>query len=424
MYTDHEQRRRVSGEAAGRRRRSGGVRVNVVVWLLAGLVPVESAHAAGGGSWEPRPALNLARQELAAARIGGRVYVAGGLVAGLPLAATATVEAYDVSQSTWSFVAPLPEPRDHGCMVAWSGRLHFIGGFAADFVPRTDHWTYDPVLDQWSPAAPLPEARGAAWAVAFDGKIYVFGGQSPTGTSSTTFIYDMVTTTWSTGAPMPTAREHLNAVGVGRSIHVIGGRNGAATSAHERYDTLSDTWDTLAPLPTARSASAVAILNGRIHVAGGEIPQLFAVHETYDLTTGVWGCAAAMAIPRHGVAAITLDATMFVAGGGLVQGLAPSSATDVFVPAMPGFIRGDCNRDAFIDIADAVIMLLALFTAGASPPCADACETNDDGVFNIADIVAVLNFLFVMGPPPPPPEICGDDPTPDPLTCTQFPPCP
>jgi len=93
-------------------------------------------------------------------------------------------------------------------------------------------------------------------------------------------------------------------------------------------------------------------------------------------------------------------------------------------PCEQEFIRCDTNRSGACDIADAVSLLQYLFQGGPCT-CFDACDCNDDGSINIADAIFKLEFLFGGGSPPPSPyPLCGPDPTPDPLSCLAFPPCP
>ena len=100
---------------------------------------------------------------------------------------------------------------------------------------------------------------------------------------------------------------------------------------------------------------------------------------------------------------------------------------EVFIDVPPceqEFIRCDTNRSGACDIADAVSLLQYLFQGGPCT-CFDACDCNDDGSINIADAIFKLEFLFAGGSPPPSPyPACGPDPTPDPLNCLAFPPCP
>ena len=80
------------------------------------------------------------------------------------------------------------------------------------------------------------------------------------------------------------------------------------------------------------------------------------------------------------------------------------------------FIRGDCNTDQWVDIADPAATMSYLFLGVFDPSCLDACDSNDDGVVDLADVASTLRFLFKLGPilPPPGPYPPGGyDPTPD-----------
>lgn len=86
--------------------------------------------------------------------------------------------------------------------------------------------------------------------------------------------------------------------------------------------------------------------------------------------------------------------------------------------------RGDANGDSSVDVADAILLLGALFQ-GDSLPCAIAADTNDDEAFDLADAIFVLGFLFDGGMTviPAPGISCGVDPTLGNLPCPTPPPC-
>ncbi len=88
------------------------------------------------------------------------------------------------------------------------------------------------------------------------------------------------------------------------------------------------------------------------------------------------------------------------------------------------FVRGDCNGDGPINIADSIFLLNLLFV---SPPpvstCQEACNTNGDLNGNIADVIYGLNFLFADGPSPLPPwPLCESLANP-PLGCDSYSSC-
>ena len=83
------------------------------------------------------------------------------------------------------------------------------------------------------------------------------------------------------------------------------------------------------------------------------------------------------------------------------------------------FIRGDCNGDGYVNIADLAYNSRYLFQDGEIPACLNACDNNDDAKIDVADLAHHFNSLFSGGGSflPPYPR-CGVDPTP-----TMFPTC-
>ncbi len=74
------------------------------------------------------------------------------------------------------------------------------------------------------------------------------------------------------------------------------------------------------------------------------------------------------------------------------------------------FIRGDCNDDGVVNIADSVWTLNELFQSGPASVCPAACDSNDDGMVDATDATYTLNYRFLDGPPPPAPfPDCGGD---------------
>jgi len=64
------------------------------------------------------------------------------------------------------------------------------------------------------------------------------------------------------------------------------------------------------------------------------------------------------------------------------------------------FLRGNCNGDLFLDVSDAVHLLLALFSGDGVTACTDVCDANSDGGLDISDASYLLNFLFLGGAAP------------------------
>ena len=84
------------------------------------------------------------------------------------------------------------------------------------------------------------------------------------------------------------------------------------------------------------------------------------------------------------------------------------------------FVRGEVNQDGFVDVGDAVTVLLHQFKPFFEAPCEKAVDVDDSGTIDITDAVWLLAYLFQDGPPPLPPfGRCGLDPTPDPVGCAE-----
>ncbi len=75
------------------------------------------------------------------------------------------------------------------------------------------------------------------------------------------------------------------------------------------------------------------------------------------------------------------------------------------------FLRGDCNSDSTVDIADVIHGLGSQFPSAAPIvlDCEEACDANGDQVLNIADIISTLSALFGPNtvPLPAPYPNCG-----------------
>ncbi len=67
-----------------------------------------------------------------------------------------------------------------------------------------------------------------------------------------------------------------------------------------------------------------------------------------------------------------------------------------------GFIRGDCNMDAHVDIADGIWLIWELFLQGSHSPCPDACDVDDDGVLTAGDAIQIFQYSIGAGSGAPP----------------------
>jgi hypothetical protein len=85
---------------------------------------------------------------------------------------------------------------------------------------------------------------------------------------------------------------------------------------------------------------------------------------------------------------------------------------------LPHFLRADANADAQVNLADVIAGLSYLFAGGPAPDCLASADVDDSGRIEITDSIFLLRALFLgIGTVPAPYPSCGEDPTPDDLSC-------
>lgn len=63
-------------------------------------------------------------------------------------------------------------------------------------------------------------------------------------------------------------------------------------------------------------------------------------------------------------------------------------------------VRGDCNGDGLVNLADIVFLINYLFRGGPPPSIPQAGDANCDGRVNLVDLVYLINYIFRSGPAP------------------------
>jgi non-specific serine/threonine protein kinase len=267
------------------------------------------------------------RTEVAAAALGQRIWVLGGYA---PDGATlATVEVYDTTTDTWARGPDLPVAVNHAMAATLEGVLHVAGGNDGDG-PSTQVARLEG--DGWRRLAPLPQGRSAGGLVALDGRLYLVGGVVDGGLAADTQVYDPAADRWSPAPGLPTPREHLGAAATGGKVYVVGGRVGGIgrnLGAAEAFDPATGRWAALAELPTPRGGlAATATAGGEVVAVGGEAAATFPEAEALDTASGRWRSLPPLPTPRHGLGVVAVGDTVYVLAGGPRPGLHTSAANE------------------------------------------------------------------------------------------------
>jgi N-acetylneuraminic acid mutarotase len=130
-------------------------------------------------SWAPLPALELGRDHVAGAVVGGALYVMGGSDR-FANVATDRVEAYDVAAGHWVAKRPMPTARSGCAAVILGGEIVVVGGEGnpGSGVVSPAVEAYDPASDSWRTLPPMRTARHGLGAAVAGGKLYVPGGST------------------------------------------------------------------------------------------------------------------------------------------------------------------------------------------------------------------------------------------------------
>ena len=289
--------------------------------------PATTAPPAGGPAWRQLAAAPSARTEDAAAAVGGRIWVLGGY--GPDGATLATAEVYDTAAGTWARGPDLPVAVNHAMAATLDGALYVAGGNDGTR-PSTQLARLDG--DRWRTLAPLPQGRSAGGLIALDGRLYLVGGVVSGGLAADTQVYDPAADRWSPAPGLPTPREHLGAAASGGKLYVVGGRVGGVgnnLAAAEAFDPGSGRWSAVADLPTARGGlAATATAAGQVVAVGGEAAATFPQAEAFDPASGRWRSLPPLPTPRHGLGVVAVGDTVYVLAGGPRPGLHTSAANE------------------------------------------------------------------------------------------------
>jgi hypothetical protein len=77
----------------------------------------------------------------------------------------------------------------------------------------------------------------------------------------------------------------------------------------------------------------------------------------------------------------------------------PGEYSHTFAVFVTG-LCGDCNSDGYVNVSDAMWLVLYIFDDGKPPPTPEVGDVNCDGMVNVSDVVYLVNYIFNKGPCP------------------------
>ncbi len=314
--------------------------------LLAALLPVACSDdgpapaptTAPGVTAAGAPAeLPVPRTEVAAAVLGDRIVVAGGLT--LDGGASDRADFYDPVANRWEPAPALPLGLHHSGMAALGDRVYVAGGYTnragQDWVAQSRVLSLGRGDRAWreEPALAAGPRGGLAMAAA-GGRLVAVGGTDGTGRFlNRTEVLTPGQRAWTAGPDMAEPRDHLAAAASGGRVYAIAGRLGGLDTnkaSVESWDPSAGAgWRAEPRLNDTRGGTSAAEAGGRPCVAGGEEPA-GTIASVECLSGGRWAQVATLRTPRHGLAVAGVGDRLHVIGGGPEPGLFVSGAHETF----------------------------------------------------------------------------------------------
>lgn len=279
--------------------------------------PTETANV----TWIDLTEMQAARRGLAAVALEDQIFaIAGEGTNGI----TGAVESYSIATNTWEMLASKPTPVTDVAAAVLGGLIYIPGGMTSSGSPTSVLEVYNPANDTWETRSPLPVALSAYGLEAFEGRLYVFGGNDGTAATAAVYSYNPTTDEWAQAAPMSVAREYLVAVTSSSRIYVMGGRNetGALTTCeyyHPSRDIAGQNpWSRCSSLPQPMYRMGAAVVADIIILIGGVGDNDLSISYQFVPQTGVWQQVSLANYPDWiSPRLIPLGSHLFLVGGEL-----------------------------------------------------------------------------------------------------------
>jgi len=248
-----------------------------------------------------------------------RIYFLGGSPDEGPPLDSATC--FDVERGHWEELPPMPTARDVLAAAAVGCRIYAVGGKDGQRAYAATE-CYDAELRRWSHCSPMAVARGGLGAAAASDLVYAVGGSDGLRALSVVECYNPEANAWSRAFSLLTPRRGVAVAASGGRLYAVGGTDGSEVlSSVECLNTVGGVpWSPLPPMLRARRAASAAAVNGRICVVGGagglgHLEGCIEVAECFDPDRCLWEALPSMSQARRGLALLAVDSLLFAFGG-------------------------------------------------------------------------------------------------------------
>jgi N-acetylneuraminic acid mutarotase len=182
------------------------------------------------GHWTARAPMRHPRAGFAGAVIGDRLYAAGGLTKlvahpGLFRGLFGGLEIYDFRTNRWRDGPPMPTPRHHVAAAAVGGKLYVAGGRGTEDLSLRAFERFDPASNTWERLPGIPLGTGDPAVVGARGHVIVISGgdDAKNWITPATWSFDPRTSSWRRLSDLIVPRHGFGAAIEHGRIYVFGG---------------------------------------------------------------------------------------------------------------------------------------------------------------------------------------------------------
>ena len=274
--------------------------------------------------WEELPFMPAGNHDNIFARIGDRLYTAGGKTFfGWPADEWVNLDhvwSYHVPSGTWRVEAPMLEPgKAYSGIAVLEDELWLLGGLfrhgEGDATrPTATVEIFDPATGRYRLGPPLPQKAGQVVALSTGGRLYGVGGSAEEGHLAQLLSIGPGESDWRVDAPPPGTVYQASGCVLDGRLYIAAGPKSQCPGLFV-YDPGRDEWSEVDHPVKAPNAPLCTAFEDRVWVLGGQADGGRTESYAYDPASGEWTRGPDLPLKLSWAAAADADGRLLVAGG-------------------------------------------------------------------------------------------------------------
>ena len=273
--------------------------------------------------WDEQPRMPAGNHDHIFARIGDRLYTAGGKTFfGWPASEWVNLDhvwSYHIPSGTWRVEPPMLEPgKAYSGIAALDDELWLLGGLFRDGGGTRATATvevFDPLTRRYRLGPPLPRKAGQVVALTVNGRLYAVGGADDEGPTSEVLSIGAGETSWRVDAPTPGPILQASGCVLDGRLYIAAGPSSRCPGLFV-YDPEQDSWSQIEHPSRPPSAPLCTVFNGSVWVMGGRGAKRGQTASfAYTPATGQWRQGPDIPLPVSWGAAASVNGRLLIAGG-------------------------------------------------------------------------------------------------------------